>query len=102
MVQQPHIDEYNIYIYIYNKIKNKNKNKNKNIDLHVNRPRKNPISKKKFKNPRFQNLKGSAQNQMNSAYESKRKPKLEAHKVRNSPNQEKTNGSGTKNQKYNL
>ena len=39
---------------------------------------------------------------MNRAYESKRKPKLEAHKVKNSPNQEKTNGLSAKNQKYDL
>ena len=35
---------------------------------------------------------------MNGEYDSKRKPKLEADKVRNSPNQEKTNGPSTKNQ----
>ena len=39
---------------------------------------------------------------MNRAYESKRKPKLESHKVKNSPNQEKTNGLSAKNHKYDL
>ena len=39
---------------------------------------------------------------MNRAYDSKRKPKLEADKVRISPNQEKTNKPSTKNQKYYL
>ena len=39
---------------------------------------------------------------MKRAYDSKRKPKLEADKVRNSPNQEKTKGPSTKNQKYYL
>ena len=39
---------------------------------------------------------------MNGEYDSKRKPKLEADEVRNSPNQEKTNGPSTKNQKYYL
>ena len=34
---------------------------------------------------------------MNRAYDSKRKPKLEADKVRNSTNQEKTKGPSTKN-----
>ena len=96
MVQQPHIDEYQ------KKKKYKTKQKNKNIVLHVNRPCKNPISKKKILNPRFQILKGSTQNQMNRAYESKRKPKLESHKVKNSPNQEKTNLLSAKNQKYDL
>ena len=33
---------------------------------------------------------------MNKAYDSKRKPKLEADKVKNSPNQEKTNGQAPK------
>ena len=36
---------------------------------------------------------------MNRAYDSKRKPKLEADKVRNSPNLEKTNRPSTKNKK---
>ena len=36
---------------------------------------------------------------MNIAYDNKRKPKLKVDKVKNSPNQEKTNGSSTKNQK---
>ena len=37
---------------------------------------------------------------MNRAYESKRKTKLEAQKIGNSPNKEKTNGSRPNNQKY--
>ena len=36
---------------------------------------------------------------MNRAYDSKRKPKPEADKVRNSPNQKKTNEPSIKNQK---
>ena len=39
---------------------------------------------------------------MNRAYDSKRKPKLEANKVKNSPNQKKTNEPSTKNRKYYL
>ena len=50
MVQQPHIDEYHKKKQKKKKNKNKtkNKNQNKNMDLHVNRPCENPISKKKF------------------------------------------------------
>ena len=53
-VMKPHIDEGSLILWsssptlMNTKKKKKTKQKNKNIVLHVNRPCKNPISKKKI------------------------------------------------------
>ena len=87
MVMEPHIDEGSLILWSSSPTLMNTKKKKK--DLHVNHPSKNPIlKKKKIKTLRLKNYNDLPRIRWTKHIKVK-ETKLEADKIRNSPNQEK-------------